>query len=125
MPPKRKHKQAPRGSADLVMEQLPLLRILTKTKNAAARREILNQSPESVRAIGSIANNLMQGTIPLSQTRYNQIKKKFSKIVYLVAQPRVSLSRKRKAIQTGGFLPLVGAVLPVVVKLLSAMANAK
>lgn len=109
------------NSAALVKEQLPLLRILTKTKSGALRREILNQSPDSVRAISSIAENLMRGTVPLSKAKYERIKQKFGKIIYLMARPRGSLVSKKKAVQRGGFLPVLGAILPAIAGLLTSV----
>lgn len=116
-PPQRRQKKRT-SDADLVRDQLPILRILTKTKSAAVRRDILFHSPNSVKAISSIATNLMHGSIPISPARTNDLKKKFGKIVYLVASPKSSLANKKKAIQKGGFLPLLGRVLPAIASLL-------
>lgn len=123
MAPKRPRKQSKDkgNSADLVKEQLPLLRVLTGTKSAAVRREILARSPNSIKAISSITNNLMHDKIPISKARADALKKKFSKVIYITASPKSSLIKKRQAIQKGGFLPLLAGVIPAVASLLGGL----
>ena len=81
---------------------------------------VCNASTDFVNTLCEIALNVLNGNIPLSDKQYRQLKKKKSAI-RLVADKKVGLVKKKKAInQTGGFLlPLLGAAIPFIASLIS------
>lgn len=116
-------KQMPK-SAKVVYQHLPILKVLTKTKNPRIREELLKLSPELIEAISSICQNVSKGNIPLKSKRLankiNLVKSDIEKF----ASSKTSHARKRKFLrlqnnQRGGgfFLPLIAGLLPTVASL--------
>ena len=115
-----------KSSAMLVKEQLPLLTALGKIKNVNTRSQLLHASPNTVRAVGKIMQNLYAGNIPLSKAQQARVRK-MEKKVMIMSSPRTSL-RKQKAFlstqQGGGLIfPLISALAPVVGSLIGSLTG--
>lgn len=114
------------SSALLVKEQLPVLSALGKMKNVNARAQLLHASPNTVRAVGKIMQNLYAGNIPLSKAQQARVRK-MEKKVMILSSPRSSLKKQKAFLSTqqgGGLIfPLISALAPVVGSLLNSFTN--
>lgn len=117
-------------SSRQVFQQLPILKVLLKSKNSRLRKELLNTSPELIDAIVSICRNILEGNIPFKSKRVqNKYLVGLKKNLTAFASPKLSLAKKRKLLmqskinQRGGFLPLLGALLPTITGLLGKLFN--
>lgn len=89
--------------------------------SAHQRKNILQSaSKDLVLTLCEIALNILRGNIPLTAKQFKKFKKQKTKIK-LCADKKASLKRKRKAIQTGGFLlPLLSVAIPVLSSLFAS-----
>lgn len=124
--PRKKKKNTSSSSAMLVKEQLPLLSAMGKIKNPNARAQILHASPNTVRAVGKIMQNLYAGNIPLSKAQQARVQK-MEKKVMIMSSPRTSLKKQKAFLSTqqgGGIIfPLLAALAPVVGSLVSSLTS--
>ena len=81
---------------------------------APLRRSILQKaSPELIHCICDCAHNILQGNVSISSQQKAKLSKYKTKLRQLTDR-KVSQQKKKKLIQTGGFLPLLlGALAPV------------
>jgi len=121
---KKQSKQAHTCSRKLVFEQLPVMKILLKTKNPRLRAELLNISPNTIHALCAVARNIQSGNVPMNSKKLGSIKSELG----VLASPSVSLSRKRalllkrqKGGQKGGFLQFLAPLLPTIVSAVSSL----
>lgn len=87
-----------------------------KDSNKVLQKHIVRHSkPSFVKCIEEICYNTVNGNVKLNAGELKKLKR-YKKAIRFVAQPKVSISRKKKAlIQHGGFLPtLIGIVLSAV-----------
>ena len=98
---------------------LNVLEFISKIKDKRVREGVLKQYAnfdDFYQALYEIAINLVNKNFPLS----NEIKKKFKphkqKILSLTRNNKSARVRRKKVIQTGGFLPLL---IPLLLSLLS------
>lgn len=88
-----------------------------KDSNGLLQKQIIRHSkPELVKSICEICVNTLNGNLKLSKMKMKKLKR-YKKEIRIMAQPKVSLLRKKKVlVQTGGFLPLlIGALISSVV----------
>lgn len=88
-----------------------------KESNGTLQKHIINHSkPDLVKSLCEICVNTLNGNVKLTGGQLKKLKR-YKKEIRMMAQPKVSLSRKKKVlVQTGGFLPaLVGALVSAVI----------
>jgi len=115
----RKLKQ--KGSnASFVHQHLPLIHTMKKTKNLRLRNQILDLSPDTVKALASIAENAVQGNIPLSKGQRLLINKNQKQLCSLF---RATPVNKKKILQQkgGGIFGVLSTILPAVVGALGSV----
>ena len=97
---------------------------LLKKGNPGLQRAILGKcSNDLVKVICECALNVLHGTAPISNHHKNKLRKHKTKLREL-ANRKVSLKKKRKIIQSGGFLgALLGAIVPAITGLLSGLSK--
>lgn len=89
------------------------LRFLQKAPTPIKKRILEKASPELIRCICDCAHNVLQGNVPISEAHKRKLKKHKNSLRKLV-DSKVSLKKKRKISQTGGFLSLLlSALAPV------------
>ena len=72
-----------------------------------------------INAVGDVANTVLRGNLKLSKPVRRRLKRHQKDIDHL-SQKRRSVKSRRQIIQRGGFIgPLIGAVLPAIIGLLS------
>lgn len=97
-------------AAYTVYQHIPIIETVRKAKNAHLRGQILQLSPSTVRAISNLIENASSGNLPLSKSTQKQMEK-MSKHVQSVTKG--TMESRRKAIQQGGFLPLLAKLVPI------------
>ena len=70
--------------------------------------------PALVKAICNAAYNVTQGDIPLSRGQ-KQLFSKYRPVLAALTDRDTSLQRKQQIVQSGGFLPILAAILPAVI----------
>ena len=116
------------GSAQQVYRHIPIIQLLGKINKAgdpASRKmqgRILELSPETVRAMGNITLNALNDRIPMTKKQKAELGKRMAQAKKLAA-PGGSMVAKRKIIQEGGFLPLLGSLIPAAVGILGSLFN--
>ena len=106
--------------SERLKRNLSVLTDLYRT-TARQRKAILQSASEDlILTFCEIALNILRGNIPLTTKQFQKLKRQKAKIK-LFANKKYSLKRKRKAIQTGGFLfPLLSVALPVLTSLFTS-----
>ena len=101
----------------------PALRLLQKAPTSLQKNILDKASPELIRCICDCAHNILQGNVTLSshyKKKLSQHKTKLRKL----ADRKVVLKKKKRLVQTGGFLPLLlSALAPVISAVLSNIAK--
>lgn len=98
---------------DRLRKQGPTLRFLQKAPASVQRSIIKKASPELVRCICDCAFNILKGNVQISPCHKRKLSKHKTKLRQLTNR-RVSIKKKQKSIQTGGFLSvLLSALAPV------------
>lgn len=111
------------SSADLVRNHLPIIQTMKKAKNAKLRSQILDLSPNTVKAMGSIADNVLRGNIPLARRHTLLINKNQKQLTRLA---KCSVAEKKRILQQkgDGIFTTIASLLPAVIgALASATAN--
>ena len=123
------------SSAQMVYRQIPVLTAFYKSKNPRFKKELLNVSPETVKAFSSLANNILSGSVPLKRGASKTLRiSKVQRDLKSLADPKTSnqlkrtllLRRKGGSDQRGGavgLVPLIGALLPTVASLVGSIVG--
>ena len=102
---------------------LPLLKYLAHGKPGIVRALMRDASPELVRILCECAHNTLKGNVSLNPSQKKKLHK-FKKQLRTLADKRKSSKEKRRALQTGGFLPaLLAATVPVVTSVLGNLSR--
>lgn len=96
-------------AARQVYRHIPTIEMLHKTKNPRLRCQILDLSPATIKAISSITDNALKGTLPLSKAAHRLLEKSHTQAQNVT---KGSLASRKKAIQHGGFIPLLAKLIP-------------
>ena len=83
--------------------QTPMLRVLCKSSPKVARDIIKTADNALIKCICECSHNLLRGNISVSSKKKSKLKR-HKKALRDIAKKKVSLKRKRKIIQTGGFV---------------------
>lgn len=111
MAPRKKNKNSSNLKAAYeVYQHIPIIETVRKAKNPHLRGQILQLSPSTVRAISNLTVNAASGNLPLSKSTQKQLEK-MNKHVQAVTKG--TMESRRKAIQQGGFLPLLAKLVPI------------
>ena len=99
-----------------VKRQVVFLQMLKMTKNTKLRKAIMELADaDLIRALSECAHNILRGTVRLSPREKVRLRKYKDKL-RLIANRRLSISRRRRGIQqNGGFLPALLAPLATTV----------
>ena len=115
----RKKKASTPTPAQQVYRHIPMIQLLTKMNkmtDPAIRRlkgRVLQLSPDTVRVMGNITLNALNDRIPMTAKQKKELQRLMPQVKTL-ASPRGSITNKSKVIQEGGFLPLIGGLLPAI-----------
>lgn len=88
-----------------------------KLKSGSRKKQFLNQTltdPDFVKCLCDCAKNILGGRVPLSAKQLADLKKRKSTVRQLI-HAKTSIAKKKKIIQTGGFL---GALLSPIISIL-------
>jgi hypothetical protein len=96
----------------------PLLRALSKATSTTRKRLLKSHcTPDFLACIKQCAQNVIKGNIPLTGAQLNALRRK-KHILKQLVHKRTSLAKRKKLVQTGGFL---GALLGPIVSVLSSI----
>lgn len=105
-----------------VSEQRAFLEILG-TKNKKMRKAVLeNCNPEEMNALCELCLNILDGHVPLKRQQKEMLCR-YKSILRVLADKKVSSSAKRSLLkkpQTGGFLPILAALIPAAISAITA-----
>ena len=100
----------------------PTLKLLHRYTNAQKKKWMKqNLDREFVFCMCECVKNLLKGKVPLSQAQKRSLARR-KKVLREFVKKKVSLDKKRRIIQTGGFL---GAILGPVVSILSGLLGGR
>ena len=93
--------------------QAATLHFLQKAPTSLQKTILNKASPELIPCICECVHNILQGNVQISSQQKRKLNKYKTKLRQL-ANKKISLKKKKKVIQTGGFLPLIlGALAPI------------
>lgn len=99
------------------------LQILQKAPASVRKNIIEKGSAELIRCVCDCALNILSGRVTLSKHHKHKLKKHKAVLRQLVDK-KISLEKKRKITQKGGFLPaLIGALAPVLGGIISSFTK--
>lgn len=120
------------SSEQLVFRQIPILNIVHKSKkDSKFTKELFKRSPDTVRALSSIAVNILNGNLlPKGKLQKELAKYNNKKQLEQLAAPGLSIKKKVDILnsysgQHGGFLPLLGALIPPAIGLISSLIGGR
>ena len=95
-----------------------VLQTLASAKPPLQKAIIKNASNDLVNCLCECALNILKGHVPL-KSRQKKLLCRHKQVLRSLAKKNISVPRKRKLIQKGGFLgaligPLLGAVIPAI-----------
>lgn len=94
------------------------LLVLSKASPKLVRKIILSADISFIRALSECALNVLKGKVPMTSVRKRKMSK-FAPDLRTLASKRGSVTKKKKVLQTGGFLPLLASIIaPLVLKTL-------
>lgn len=104
-----------------VREHLPILKYIAKTPSRR-RRMLIKQCATNnfARCISECCWNVINGRVPLSDSEKRKLCK-YKKTLRELANRRVSLTSKKRTLQSGGFLPLLPLLIGPVIKTLGGL----
>ena len=112
------------SSAHLVYRQVPIIEVLTKNVNdVKLRRQILDLSPASVKALSSIAKNALVGSLPLKSNKQRLVIDKYRPALNSLASNSSVKKKKEVLKQTGGFFPALASLVPIAISLVSSLVG--
>ena len=89
-----------------------LLKMLYKASPKLRRALLADLPPEIVQLLSECALNILKGTITLSNKHKEKLRR-YRKSLHILSKKTTPVAKKKKIIQTGGFLPaILGGVLP-------------
>ena len=92
------------------------LLVLTKASPHLVRKIILGADVSLIRALSECALNILNGNVSLTPTRKRKLSM-FKDNLRDLATRKISMTKKKKVLQTGGFLPLLASVIaPLILK---------
>ncbi len=110
-----------------VYQQLPIIKLLTSSKNAIVRRQIL-KSPDVINCISSIFRNARHGRLPIKDVALRKrLQKLNSRRLDKLSSQKTSIAIRRKYLlnpnQRGGaaFIPILAALLPTAISFISSL----
>lgn len=108
--------------SSLIVEQLPLLELLTKVKDRSRKKILEHSDLKLIKAIVECVYNVLKRNVLLKQKRVQRLKK-YKKTLRNLANPKKSIKQKKKFIvQSGGsFLPIL--LQPIVSFLFDQLTN--
>lgn len=100
-----------------VVRHADYISLLGRTKNKKKRKQLIALADrDQVDAISEIIENVLRGTLVLTQTQHQRLRK-YKKCMRQLVARRTALSKKKDYLKTysGGFLPLLlSAALPII-----------
>lgn len=97
----------------VVKKNADFLRLVLSTPSRVQRASLLKTvTPNQLLALGTIATNLLQGSLPLT-SNYKKKLKRHRTIIRIIADKKVSLKRRKQALQPKVVVLLLQAVDPV------------
>jgi hypothetical protein len=104
--------------SETLRRNAPLLKAIAKATPAVRKRIVSTHcNPSFIECICQCARNVIKGNIPLTPAQLNALRRKKKALKQLVLK-KTSLAKKRKLIQSGGFL---GALLPPIISVLGSL----
>ena len=97
------------------------LRLLFSSKPSLKKKLIEHATKDQVDTLSELALNVLKGTISLESNQFNKLKRHAHKLRSL-ARKRGSVKRRKQLLvrnQRGGFLPLLAALAPIALSLIS------
>jgi len=109
--------------SSLLKTHLPTLRQL-KRRTESERKRFLKSCPRNIiDCCCEIARNIIKRNVPLAPRQLKSLRRHGNKLRDL-SKLKTPLARKRKILQTGGFLPLlIGPLLAIASNLLGGRSN--
>ena len=102
-------------------KNLPLLQYLATGKPRIVNAIVKEADPQVMKAICECAHNVLKGNVPLSKSQFSKLKR-HRKHLHLLTDKKVSQKRKKKVLQTGGFIgALLGAALPALASVIGGL----
>jgi len=80
------------------------------------------QNNDFVKCICDCVNNVLKGKVHVSPTHLKALRRG-KRVLRELAKKKTSLRKKKKIIQSGGFIPLLGAIIPGIINLISGLFN--
>jgi len=80
------------------------------------------QNNDFVKCICDCVSNVLKGKVHISPTHLKTLRRG-KRVLRELALKKTSLKKKKKIIQSGGFFPLLGAIIPGIVSLFSGLFN--
>lgn len=100
-----------------------LLNYLSRGKPSIVRAIVKEADKDIVNLLCECAHNVVNRNIPLSPSQKRGLRKHKNKLLILLDKS-VSIKKKKKALQTGGFIgTLLAAVLPALIGAITAAAT--
>ena len=98
-----------------------LLEYLRNGKKKVVRAIINEADGDIINILCECAHNTLLGNVPVSKAQFCKLKR-FKKHLRTLTRKQTSLKKKKKILQTGGFLPaLLGAALPIITNLVGGL----
>ena len=98
-----------------------LLEYLRNGKKKVVHAIINEAEGDIINILCECAHNTLLGNVPMSKAQFCRLKR-FKKHLRTLARKKVPLAKKKKILQTGGFLPaLLGAALPIITNLVGGL----
>ena len=99
--------------AQVMKKSADFLRLLLSTPSRIQRSVLLKSvTPDQLLALGTIATNLLQGSIPFTPS-YKKKLKRHRVAIRIIADKKVSVKKRKQALQPKVVLLLLQAVAPV------------
>jgi len=112
------------SKATTMQDKKALLKMLHKASPKLRRALLADLPPEIVQLLSECALNILKGTITLSQHNKDKLKR-YRKSLHALSKKNTSVAKKKKIIQTGGFLPaILGGVLPALIPAITEIVKA-
>jgi len=112
------------GKATTMENKKTLLKMLHKASPKLRKALLADLPPEIVQLLSECALNILRGTITLSKYHKDRLKR-YIRGLHTLSKKNTSIAKKKKIIQTGGFLPaILGGVLPALIPAITEIVKA-